>query len=390
VWTENINLALDIAPQLKAGTVWVNCTNVFDAASGFGGYRESGFGREGGREGLREYVRWEWEGDESGGTAERRNGGKRRQAKKIPSGAGASSAVPPFRRSAPSLRSGQALPPIDRTPKLYIGGKQVRPDSGYSLPVLDAAGLRIGEVGHGNRKDIRNAVEAAHKADGWARTTAHNRAQVIYYIAENLASRAGEFGRLLTALRGDPGSAEREVGLAIERTFTYAAWADKYDGLVHHTPFRNVTLAMPEPIGVVGVVCPDGWPLLGIVSTVLPLIAMGNTVIAIPSTGAPLAATDLYQVLDTSDLPAGVVNMVTGLRDELAPVLAAHDDVDGLWYFGSREGSTEVERLAAGNMKRTWVDYGRAPEWSDPRQAEGEEFLERATQVKNIWIPYGE
>jgi aldehyde dehydrogenase (NAD+) len=282
------------------------------------------------------------------------------------------------------------LPDIDRTPKLYIGGKQVRPDSGYSLPVLDAAGRRIGEVGHGNRKDIRNAVEAAHKANDWARTTAHGRAQVLYYIAENLAARAGEFGRRLAALSGDSGAAEREVALAIERTFTYAAWADKYDGLVHHTPFRNVTLAMPEPIGVVGVVCPDGWPLLGFVSTVLPLIAMGNTVIAIPAAEGPLAATDLYQVLDTSDLPAGVVNIVTGLRDELAPVLAAHDDVDGLWYFGSREGSADVERLAAGNMKRTWVDHGRAPDWSDPRQAEGEEFLERATEVKNIWIPYGD
>jgi len=292
------------------------------------------------------------------------------------------STVPPFRRSA--------VPPIDRTPKLYIGGKQVRPDSGYSLPVLDAAGRRIGEVGHGNRKDIRNAVEAAHKADGWARTTAHGRAQILYYIAENLAARAAEFGRRLAALSGDSGAAEREVASAIERTFTYAAWADKYDGLVHHTPFRNVTLAMPEPIGVVGVVCPDGWPLLGFVSTVLPLVAMGNTVIAIPAAEGPLAATDLYQVLDTSDLPAGVVNIVTGLRDELAPVLAAHDDVDGLWYFGSREGSAEVERLAAGNMKRTWVDYGLGRDWGDLRHGEGEEFLELATQVKNIWVPYGE
>ncbi len=378
VWTENINLALDIAPQIQAGTVWVNCTNVFDAASGFGGYRESGFGREGGREGLREYVKWEWEGREDGGTAGRRNGGKRRQAKKI-----AAAPAPPSARRP-------AVPPIDRTPKLYIGGKQVRPDSGYSLPVSDAAGRRIGEVGQGNRKDIRNAVEAAHKASGWSRTTAHNRAQVLYYIAENLAARAGEFAGRLAALSGDLGSAEREVELAIERTFTYAAWADKYDGLVHHTPFRNVTLAMPEPIGVVGVACPEGWPLLGFISTVLPLIALGNTVIAIPSTGAPLAATDLYQVFDTSDLPAGVVNIVTGRRDELAPVLAAHDDVDGLWYFGSREGSAEVERLAAGNMKRTWVDLGNSPDWSDPRQSEGDEFLERSTQVKNIWIPYGE
>jgi aldehyde dehydrogenase (NAD+) len=256
--------------------------------------------------------------------------------------------------------------------------------------VLDGAGRRIGEVGHGNRKDIRNAVEAAHKAAGWSRTTAHNRAQVLYYLAENLAARAEEFGHRLAQLSGDAADAEREVALAVRRTFTYAAWADKYDGRVHHTPFRNVTLAMPEAIGVVGVVCPDGWPLLGFLSTALPLVAMGNTVVAVPSGHLPLAATDLYQVLDTSDVPGGVVNIVTGLRDELAPVLAAHDDVDGLWYWGTREGSAEIERLATGNMKRTWVDYGLGRDWGDLRRGEGEEFLEHATQVKNIWVPYGE
>jgi aldehyde dehydrogenase (NAD+) len=372
LWTENINLALDIAPRLQAGTVWINCTNVFDAASGFGGYRESGFGREGGREGLREYVKW------SGGRADGQTGGKAQRP------ARQRSARPSARLAVP------ALPALDRTPKLYIAGKQARPDSGYSLPVLDAGGRRIGEVGQGNRKDIRNAVEAAHKASGWARATAHNRAQVLYYIAENLAARSEEFARRLAQLSGDGASAEREVALTIERTFTWAAWADKYDGAVHHTPFRNVTLAMPEPLGVLGVVCPDAWPLLGFVSTVLPPVAMGNTVVAIPSTPAPLAATDLYQVLDTSDLPGGVINIVTGLRDELSPVLAAHDDVDGLWYFGTAAGSTEVERLSAGNMKRTWVNYGHLRDWGNPLQTEGEEFLEQATQVKNIWVPYGE
>jgi aldehyde dehydrogenase (NAD+) len=385
LWTENINLALDVAPQLKAGTVWVNCTNVFDAASGFGGYRESGFGREGGREGLREYVKWAEDGGtaerQDGGTAERRNGGTsagQGLGTDVPTDdtsptMESPSAVPSFRRSA--------VPPIDRTPKLYIGGKQIRPDSGYSLPVQDASGRTIGEVGHGNRKDLRNAVEAAHKAAGWARMTAHQRAQVLFYIAENVAPRAEAFGRHV---------GEREVALAIERIYTWAAWADKYDGLVHHTPYRNVTLAMPEPIGVLGIVCPDSWPLLGLVSTVLPAIAMGNAVVAIPSSGAPLPAIDFYQVLDTSDLPGGVVNIVTGLRDELSPVLAAHDDVEGMWYFGSAGGSAEVERLAGGNMKRTWVSHGRDRDWSDPRQGEGEEFLEQATQVKNIWIPYGE
>jgi aldehyde dehydrogenase (NAD+) len=381
VWTESINLALDIAPQLKAGTVWVNCTNVFDAASGFGGYRESGFGREGGREGLREYVRW------TDGQADRRTGGRR------DSQTGGQKAKSKVRKAAGStdrLSARPSVPPINRTAKLYVGGKQVRPDSGYSVPVMDESGRQIGEVGQGNRKDIRNAVEAAHKAAGWARSTAHNRAQVLYYIAENLGARSEELSQRMALSHGDQAQATREVELTIERLFTYAAWADKYDGRVHATPYRNVTLAMPEPIGVVGVVCPEPWPLLGFVSTIFPAVAMGNTVVAVPSTSAPLAAIDLYQIFDTSDVPGGVINVVTGSGDELARVLAAHDDVDGIWYFGTAEVSAEVERLSTGNMKRTWVDLGKVRNWGDCRQGAGEEFLEQATQVKNIWIPYGE
>ena len=382
VWTENINLALDVAPQLKAGTVWINCTNVFDAASGFGGYRESGFGREGGREGLREYVRWATERTRHTDGAKRMS----RRAKARKPGAAVASATQE-RRQAGNVR---VIPPIDRTPKLYIGGAQVRPDSGYSLPVLDARGAPVGEVGHGNRKDIRNAVEAAHKALGWSRVTAHQRAQVLYYLAENLAARAPEFEHRIATLTGETAAAPRDVALAIERIYAYAAWSDKYDGVVHHTPYRNITLAMPEPLGVLGVVCQDAPPLVGLLSTVLPGVAMGNTVIVVPSAVAPLVATDLYQVLDTSDVPPGVVNIVTGLREELAPVLAAHDDVDAIWYFGTAEGSAEVERLSAGNMKRTWVDNGRTRDWTDTREGEGEEFLEQATQIKNIWVPYGE
>ena len=379
VWTESINLALDIAPQLKAGTVWINCTNVFDAASGFGGYRESGFGREGGREGLREYVKWSV--GRSGGQSVKLKQAKRR----ISAAAGSASRSSDRPTARPSDR-----PPIDRTPKLYIGGKQTRPDSGYSMAVLDVRGQLLGEVGQGNRKDIRNAVEAAHKASVWARVSAHQRAQVLYYLAENLAARADEFARRLIGFGSSDREAKREVELTVERIFSYAAWADKYDGAVHHTPFRNVTLAMPEPIGVMGVVAPAEWPLLGFVSAVLPGIAMGNTVVAVSSDLAPLLATDLYQVLDTSDLPGGVLNIVTGGRDDLARVLAAHDDVDGIWYFGNQETSAEVERLSAGNMKRTWVDLGERRDWSDAQVGEGEEFLEQATQVKNIWIPYGE
>ena len=367
VWTENINLALDVAPKVKAGTIWINCTNVFDAAAGFGGYRESGFGREGGVEGLWEYVRW------SGGRAGR-------QAEDV--------AVP--RSPPPALTAGSpAAPPIDRTAKLYIGGKQVRPDGGYSLAVTARDGTRMGEVGLGNRKDIRNAVEAAHAAASWGRATAHTRAQVLYYLAENLDARAGEIAARLDAMTGvDAGP--REVAAAVGRLFTWAAWADKWDGRVHHTPYRNVTLAMPEPIGVIGIVCPATVPLLGFVSLVAPAVAMGNTVVAVPSEPHPLAATDFYQILDTSDVPAGVVNIVTGRRDELAEVLAAHDDVDAVWYAGSADGETAVERLSAGNLKRTWADLERLGDWFDDTVATGEWFLRAATQIKNIWIPYGD
>ena len=384
IWSESVNLALDVAPRLQAGTVWINCTNVFDAASGFGGYRESGFGREGGREGLREYVKYAWElADATGPTAGvPPSGGDAHSA-------GSESAATPG--AAAVLSPGApALPPIDRTAKLYIGGKQARPDGGYSMAVTGAGGERLGEVGQGNRKDIRNAVEAAHKAAAWGRATAHSRAQVLYYVAENLAVRADEFGRRLTRLGGDRAAAAREVEAAIERIYTYAGWADKWDGAVHRTPFRNVTLAMPEPLGVIGVVCPADAPLLGFISTVMPAVALGNAVVAVPSERGALVATDLYQVFDTSDVPAGVINIVTGSQPELSAVLAAHDDVDGLWHFGAREGAAEAERLAAGNMKRTWVSYGRSRDWLDAVQGDGEEFLEHASQVKNIWVPYGE
>ena len=399
VWSENINLALDVAPKLKAGTVWVNCTNLFDASSGFGGYRESGFGREGGKEGLYEYVRPVWE------TAPRATA---RVAPTIhewdvqPSMVGAGLAQEASlhededtRDHAKTFESsngyGLALPAIDRTPKMFINGKQVRPDSGYSWDVYDPVGHVIGQVGEGNRKDIRNAVEAAHAASGWASVTTHSRAQILYYIAENLSVREGEFARRIVQQTGRSQSdAIAEVQAAISRLFSYAAWADKFEGVVHRPPLRGVVLAMKETIGVIGMACPEEYPLLGFVSLVAPAIAMGNTVVVIPSQQSPLSATDCYQVLETSDLPGGVVNIVTGDRDTLSQVLADHDDVEAMWYFGSAEGCKRVELASAGNMKRTWVNYGHLRNWLDPVQGEGEEFLRESTHVKNIWVPYGE
>ena len=365
VWTENINLALDIAPKVKAGVVWVNSSNLFDAAVGFGGYRESGFGREGGREGMYEYL----------------------HAPAIPL-ADARAAAAPTRAPRPraARAADDALPGIDRTPKLYIGGKQTRPDAGGSRRIESASGALVGEVAEGNRKDIRNAVEAAHAAAGWPRLSGHARAQVLYYIAENLAARAGEFAARIASMTGGDGA--REVDASLSRLFTYAAWADKYDGAVHDPSIRGVALAMHEPMGVIGIAAPDDAPLLGLISLVAPAIAMGNTVVAIPSERASLAATDLYSVLETSDLPAGVVNIVTGPKDALALVLAEHDDVNAVWYHGSAAGGAAVERASASNMKRTMVESSSL-DWFHAR-AEGPVFLREATQVKNIWIPYGE
>ena len=378
IWSENINLALDVAPQIKAGTVWVNCSNLFDAASGFGGYRESGYGREGGLEGLLEYVRPAWE---RRATAEQ---------EPVPLG-GASQAAAEGTTNAPAVGRTASTPAIDRTAKLYIGGKQTRPDGGYSLPVYGVDGCLLGEVGRGNRKDIRDAVEAARAAQaGWAAQSAHSRAQILYYFAENLEARRDEFTGRLAELSGDAAGAQPEFEATIDRIFTYAAWADKWEGRIHHTPFRNVTLAMKEAIGVMGAVCAQAHPLLGFVSCVAPLIAVGNAVVVVPSEVGPLLATDLYQILDTSDVPAGVVNIVTGPRSELVPTLSSHDNVDGIWHFGSAGGARDVERTSTGNMKRTWVSYGRTRDWFDRRQGQGEQFLREATQVKNIWVPYGE
>ena len=367
VWSENINVALHVASQIKAGVVWVNSTNLFDAACGFGGYRESGYGREGGREGLLEYLEPSWF----------------KRAPLKPQSAASSGAA----EKAELEISGTSG--IDRTVKLYIGGRQARPDSGYSFPVYGADGALLGEAPLGNRKDIRNAVEAARKAESWGKATAHNRAQVLYYMAENLSQRVTEITARLVPVVGAKQAAD-EVERSIERIFSYAAWADKFDGTVHNPPFRNVSIAMNEPIGTVGIVAPAEVPLLGFLSVILPAIAMGNTVVAIPSERYPLITGDLYQLFDTSDLPGGVVNIVTGRSTELTKVLAEHDDIDAIWCFSDESAAAQVKSLSIGNLKQVFTNEGRAIEWFDNGQAEGRWYLQHAVQVKNIWVPYGE
>lgn len=381
IWSENVNLSLDVAQKIKAGSLWVNCTNMFDAAAGFGGYRESGFGREGGKEGLYEYIRPNW---------------KKRSTPKLSENYDATT-WGQYVHSGPAPLNGKVkstngiFPELDRTPKLFIGGKQIRSDGNYTKPIFDPDGQIVGQVSDGNRKDVRDAVEAAHKASDWANRNGHTRAQILYYVAENLSARSDEFAKRITAMTGaTPKSAQSEVDCAISRLFTYAAYADKYGGSIQETPMRGLTIAVNEPIGVVGITCPNDAPLLGFISLLAPAIARGNTVVMIPSEEHPLSATDFYQILETSDLPAGVVNIITGNQAHLTKTLAEHDDVNAMWYFGTPEGSHFVEHTSAENMKRTWVNYGEVINWQDTNQGAGEQFLHEATQVKNIWVPTGE
>ncbi len=362
IWSENINLALDIAPRIKAGVVWINCTNQLDAAAGFGGYKESGFGREGGAEGMVAYLKPTFE-------------------KTLKSS-------PPVRPFKPvDLRDTHS---VDRTVKMYIGGKQARGDSGYARQVFAPDGNSLGEVSEGNRKDIRNAVEAARKALGWGSKTAHLRAQILYFLAENLDYRGSEFADRIRSMTGATGpAAKREVELCVERLFAFAGWADKYDGAVHNVPMRAIATAMVEPIGVIAIAAPDESPLLASLSLLAPAIAMGNCVVLVPSQNHPLSMTDFYQVLETSDVPGGVVNIVTGDSVSLAKTLAGHDGVDAMWFAGGSQGAAMVEKASIGNLKQTWTTKGRAFDWADKQVMEGKYFLERATQVKNIWIPYG-
>ena len=356
LWTENVNLALDVAPKLAAGVVWVNATNLFDAAAGFGGVRESGFGREGGWEGLLAYTK--------------------------PSGSTEAS----VKIDPPSLPAPTGVPDMDRTAKLYIGGKQARPDGGYSRAVLGQDGALLGHAPIANRKDVRNAVEAMNAARGWGNTTAHLRAQILYYLGENLSARADEFAKRLDAMIGGR-QGKHEVDDAVDRLFTWAAWADKHDGRAKGVPIRGVALAMHEPVGKIAAFASDTAPLAGLATLIGSALAMGNRLTVIASDLYPLIATDFYQVLETSDVPPGVVNILTGNHAELAPHVAGHMDIDAVWSFSPSDISGVIEREAAGNLKRSWVNHGRAYDWDNPSAAP---FLAAATEVKTIWIPYGE
>jgi len=359
VWSESSAEALRIAREVRCGVVWINAANQFDAACPFGGDRDSGFGREGGLVGLEEYL-----------------------------------------RTGPALRDGNVCMPqveisgavagdlIDRTAKHYIGGKQVRPDDGQMLPVATHNGGRAGSVANGSRKDIRDAVEAASGAGGWSQCSGHQRAQVLYYLAENLAARRDDFARRIADQTGRGAKdAAREVDLAIERLFDAGAWADKVDGSTTQNAVSGLAMVVPQAMGVVGILCPDTHPLLALATLAGGAIASGNSCVVVPSNRYPLIAVDFYQLLEASDIPAGVVNVVTGLRDTLASVLASHHEVDALWYHGQKAGAEAVEAQSAAALKPVWSNLGQVLDWEEDGAVIMEWLVRLGTRTKTIWLP---
>ena len=360
IWTENINLALDIAPKIKAGVIWINSTNLFDAACGFGGYKESGFGREGGSEGIRAYTL------------------NKLPTRKI--------------QTYKTQKQIKKLLNIDRTPKLYIGGKQKRPDGGYSFPVYAANGKDfICDVARSNRKDVRNCVEIASKTVE-KQLTNFNRSQILYYFAENLEQREKSIVDLLVSLRGVSSSVAKHVfSLACERIFYYASMADKFEGQVHNPPMRGLTLALKENLGVLAIILSDHDPLLSLVTCMSAAFATGNAQILVPSQKTSLLATELYQVLDTSDVPGGYINILTAKDNELNSTLSKHENIDGIWYFGKSQNSqTDIIKNSTSNIKRYWCPNEKNIDWTNTSKEFLDEFLYQSTQIKNIWIPYGE
>ena len=359
IWSENINLALDVAPKVKAGVIWINSTNLFDAACGFGGFKESGFGREGGSEGIRAYTKIN---------------------------------LPVVRGSKKTNNKIKiSLPMIDRTPKLYIGGKQKRPDGGYSFPLNAVNNSFICDIAQANRKDVRDSVEIAAKS--FAKQLSNfNRSQILFYLAENLQQREKTFVDLLVALCGSsPVNASKEFSQSCERLFYYAAMADKFEGNVHNPPMRGLTLAMKEPLGVMTSVLSDDSPLLNLVTVMGSVFSTGNTNIIVPGQKTSLIATELYQVLDTSDVPGGYVNILTAKENELNKTLSQHENIEGIWYFGAdRAQRSEIVKNTTSNIKRYWCPEEKHLDWTNASEEFLNEFLYQSTQVKNIWIPYGE
>ena len=316
-------------------------------------------------------------------------GAPRTQSSKAP---GPTVGAPPQSAKAPrSATSSPGRLRVRKTYKLYIGGAFPRSESGRSYPITGSDGALLAHAAQASRKDVRDAVVAARKAaSGWARATAYNRGQILYRIAEMLDGRRDQFATEVAAAEGlGPAEALSSVDESIDRWVWYAGWADKYAQVAGASnpvagPYFNFSL--PEPTGVVGVLAPQDSSLLGLVSVVAPVIATGNTAVVVASQARPLPAVSLAEVLATSDLPGGVVNLLTGYTAELAPWLASHRDVNAIDLTGVEPGPTvaALQQAAADNVKRVYL-----PQHQDWQADPGSGRLAAFVEIKTVWHPIG-
>ncbi len=278
-----------------------------------------------------------------------------------------------------------------KTYKLYIGGRFPRTESGRYLPVAAPNGEILANACRGSRKDFREAVVAARAAQKpWASRSAYNRGQILYRIGEMLEGRAAQFEDELTALGSSTDEARREVAAAVDRLVYYAGWCDKYQQVfssVNPVSSSHFNFSILEPTGVVAIFAPDDEALLGLVSVLGPVIAGGNTAVLLASQSRPLTAITFAEVLHVSDVPGGVVNILTGHRDELLEHFASHMDVNAFLYCGSDNAAiTEAQRLAAGNVKRLVVES--RDDWRSPAAASPYSIL-ACQEIKTTWHPIG-
>ncbi len=284
--------------------------------------------------------------------------------------------------------------PIIKTHKLFIGGKFPRTESGRSVKITDAAGNTIAHTCHGSRKDLRNAVEAAAKAQpGWASATAYLRGQILYRLAEMMEGKRRELRAAVELQEGIEAQrhqgSKSEVDASIDRVIHYAGWTDKYPQVLGCAnpvagPYHNFTT--PEPVGVVGIVCPDDAPLLALVSLVAPVVCAGNSCIVLASETNPIPACILAEAIATSDMPAGVINILTGFRDELTPHFANHREIAAIHAAGvTAEQRKTLDLGAAENLKR--VTVRDAIDWFDDNTCESPNWIEPFVEYKTIWHP---
>lgn len=276
---------------------------------------------------------------------------------------------------------------VRKTHKLYIGGAFPRSESGRTFEAFDANGTFLANMAKGSRKDARDAVRAARSAQsGWAGRTPYNRGQVIYRIAEVMEDRRDQLVEQLRAVGSTPTQASTAVDLTVDRIVWYAGWADKFVQVLGNanpvsSPFFN--LSSPEPTGVVAVLAPSD-PLLGLVSTILPAIVTGNAVVAVADESAPIPAVTLAEILATSDVPGGVINVLTGSAAEIGPWLASHMDVNGIDLAGAGDDAKDLEIASAENLKR--VRRCAAEDWTaEPDLTR----LAQWTETKTVWHPIG-